>query len=67
MNVSRVLMSEVSAELTAEEMQEIEALNESPIIFDEDCPEMTDEMLKQFHRFHTVPINVSALKIKCQK
>ena len=60
--MGRVLMSEVSAELTAEEMQEIEALDESPIVFDEDCPEMTDEMLGQFHAFHTVPKNISGRK-----
>ena len=53
--MGRVLMSEVSSDLTAEEMQEIEALEERPIVFDEDCPEMTDEMLEQFHAFHTVP------------
>ena len=53
--MGRVLISEVNSELTAEEMLEIEALDESLIVFDENCPEMTDEMLEQFHAFHTVP------------
>ena len=65
--MGRVLMSEVRSDLTAEEMQEIEALEERPIVFDEDCPEMTDEMLEQFHGFNTVPINVSPSSMKKAK
>ena len=48
MNVAKVMMSEVLDELTAEEIQEIEAASQRPVTYDEDSPEMTPEMLKQF-------------------
>ena len=34
--------------LTEEEREELRALKNRPIVFDEDCPELTDEQLKQF-------------------
>ena len=34
--------------LTSEQIQRLEALKDRPIVFDEDCPEMTDEQLSQF-------------------
>ena len=55
--MAKVMMSEISAELTAEELREIEAASQRPVIYDEDCPEMTDEMLEQFHDFKAIPIN----------
>ena len=36
--------------LTEEELEELRALKNRPIVFDEDCPELTDEQLKQFRR-----------------
>ena len=36
--------------LTDEELEELCALKNRPIVFDEDCPELTDEQLKQFKR-----------------
>ena len=33
---------------TPEQIEEIRALKGRPIVFDEDCPELTDEELKQF-------------------
>ncbi len=36
--------------LTEEEIEELRALKNRPIVFDEDCPELTDEQLKQFKR-----------------
>lgn len=36
--------------LTEEELEELRALKNRPIVFDEDCPELTDEQLKQFKR-----------------
>lgn len=65
--MAKVMMSEVSDELTAEEIQEIEAASQRPVTYDEDSPEMTDEMLKQFHGFNTVPINVSPASMKKAK
>ena len=36
--------------LTEEEREEIRALKNRPIVFDEDCPELTQEQLRQFKR-----------------
>lgn len=36
--------------LTEEELEELRALKNRPIVFDEDCPELTEEELKQFKR-----------------
>jgi len=38
--------------LTPEQIARLDALKDRPIVFDEDCPEMTDEQLKQFKRVH---------------
>lgn len=39
-------------QLTEEELEELRNLKDRPIVFDEDCPELTDEELKQFKRFY---------------
>ncbi len=36
--------------LTDEEREEIRALKNRPIVFDEDCPKLTEEQLRQFKR-----------------
>ena len=36
--------------LTEEEREEIRALKNRPIVFDEDCPKLTKEQLRQFKR-----------------
>ena len=38
--------------LTEEELEELRALKNRPIVFDEDCPELTDEELKEFRRVY---------------
>ena len=38
--------------LTKEEREEIRALKNRPIVFDEDCPELTEEQLRQFKRIN---------------
>ena len=38
--------------LTPEQIKRLDALKDRPIVYDEDCPEMTDEQLKQFKRVH---------------
>jgi len=43
-------MNEIGTELTAEELREIETATGLQPVFDEDSPEMTLEMLKQFKR-----------------
>ena len=35
---------------TKKQVEEIRALANRPIVFDEDCPEFTDEQLKRFRR-----------------
>ena len=34
--------------LTPEQIKRLDALKYQPIVFDEDCPEMTEEQLRQF-------------------
>lgn len=43
--------------LTSEEIMAIEsqAPRDEEIVYDDDCPEMTDEQLKQFKRVHPNP------------
>ena len=43
--------------LTPEEIAEIEARapRDEEIVYDEDCPEMTDEQLRQFKRVNPLP------------
>ena len=43
-----VTLKELDPELTAEEKLELEAAENRMPVFDEDCPEMTMEQLKQF-------------------
>lgn len=64
MNVAKVMMNSLPAELTPEEIEELEAAEKMPICFDDDCPEMTDEMLKQFHRMDSVTIKLSPSSMK---
>ena len=40
--------------LTPEQIAEIEEAARHPIVFDEDCPEMTEEQLRQFRRVHPI-------------
>jgi hypothetical protein len=43
-----VTLKEMEPQLTAEEKQELEAAENRKPVFDENCPEMTAEQLKQF-------------------
>ena len=59
MLVTRVI--NVNAPLTPEQKAEIEALRQmtdDDIVYDEDCPELTDEELKQFK-----PVNPRRKKV----
>ena len=64
MNMARVIMNSLPAELTPEELAELEAAEKMPITFDDDCPEMTDEMLKQFRRMDKVTVRISPANMK---
>ena len=41
--------------LTPEQIAEIKEAAKHPIVFDEDCPEMTEEQLRQFQRVKPYP------------
>ena len=45
-------MNEITAELTPEEIRELEATEKMPPVFDEDSPQMTAEQLLQFKRMN---------------
>ena len=38
--------------LTPEQIKRLDDLKNHPIVYDEDCPELTDEQLAQFRRVH---------------
>ena len=48
--------------LTPEQIKRLDALKDRPIVFDEDCPEMTEEQLKQFKRVHPRPENTGSAR-----
>lgn len=62
--MAKVTMNSLSAQLTEEEIAELEAAEKRPLVFDDECPEMTDSMLKQFHRMDSVIIKISPSNMK---
>ncbi|MBQ9664253.1 MAG: antitoxin [Oscillospiraceae bacterium] len=50
--MAKMSMNEIGAMLTPEELNEIEAAVRAEPLFDDDSPEMTLEMLKQFKRMN---------------
>lgn len=62
--MAKVMMNSLPAELTPEEIAELEAAEKMPIVFDDDCPEMSKEMLQQFHRPDTVMVRISPDSMK---
>ena len=50
--MAKMTMNEIGTELTAEELREIETAAGLQPVFDDDSPEMTLEMLKQFKRIN---------------
>ena len=64
MNTAKVMMDSLPAQLTPEEIADLEAAEKMPITFDEDRPEMTSDMLKQFHRMDNVTIKISPSNMK---
>ncbi len=55
----RMKLNEIEDCLTDEEKADIEATDNMPITYDDDSPQMTAEMLKQFHAFDAISIRVS--------
>lgn len=62
--MAKVMMNSLLPELTPEKIAELEAAEKMPIVFDDDCPEMTSEMLNKFHRMNTVTIGISPGNMK---
>ena len=62
--MAKVMMNSLPAELTPEEIAELEAAEKKPIIFDDDCTEMTSAMLDQFHRMDMVTLRISPSNMK---
>ena len=48
MKIVKMHATNISPELTPEERAEVEAAAAMQVVFDEDSPEMTPEMLRQF-------------------
>ena len=46
--IKRVNLEDLPKELTAEERKMLEEVAKRPVVFDEDCPELTEDELKQF-------------------
>ena len=41
---------DITKPLTNEQIKMLDELETRPIVFDEDCPELTEEQLAEFHR-----------------
>ena len=71
----KVSMNELSGELSVQELSELEEAEKKQIHFDDDSPEMTAEMLRQFKRMsgksddpkHIVSLRVSAETMEIAK
>lgn len=46
--IKRVNLEDLPKELTAEERKMLEEVAKRPVVLDEDCPELTEDELKQF-------------------
>lgn len=64
MGMAKVMMNSLPPELTPEEIAELDMAEKMPIVFDDDCPEMTGEMLSQFHKMNMVTIGISSGNMK---
>ena len=54
MNMATMTLNNLSTALTEEELHEIEAAAGADPVFDDDSPEMTETMLKQFKRANQI-------------
>ncbi|MBQ1317855.1 MAG: BrnA antitoxin family protein [Lachnospiraceae bacterium] len=62
--ITRIHAKDISPELTPEERAEVEAAAAMPSMFDEDCPEMTPEMLQQFKRLRREGRNKQTVSLR---
>ena len=56
--MAKVTVTGISPELTAKEIEELEALEDREIVYDDDSPRMTEQMLAQFHSFDYIPLRI---------
>ena len=64
MSLAKMTMNELDATLTPEEMAEIAAAERKTPVFDEDSPEMTSEMLRQFKRMNSEERNKQTVSLR---
>lgn len=57
-------LNDLPEELTAEELAELNAASEKPLLFDEESPEMTALMLKQFKRVRKAENNKQTVSLR---
>ncbi len=57
--MAMITMHSVPALLTEQELMELNEAEKKTIVFDEDCPQLTEEQLKQFHKMQDVTIRIS--------
>ncbi len=74
MNMVKMSINELNADLSADELSELDAASKRQPVFDEESPEMTAEMLLQFKRMHqgernkqTVSLRLSPSTLKMAK
>ena len=74
MNMAKMTLNELNTELTAEELQELQAAEDKHPVFDEDSPKMTFEQLMQFKRMNqenrrkpTISLRISPATLKKAK
>ena len=60
----KMKLSDLPEELTPEEQAELNAASEKPLLFDEDSPEMTAVMLKQFKRVRREENNKQTVSLR---
>lgn len=58
--MAKITMTNISTDLTEEEKKDLEMLENRAIVYDEDCPRMSDTMLRQFHNFNMIPIKIES-------
>ena len=62
--MAKITMSSLDKTLTAEELQELDAVEHKAPVFDEDSPEMTAEMLLQFKRMNSIDRNKQTISLR---
>jgi len=74
MNMVKMTMNELSQELTAEELRELETAEKKEPVFDDDSPMMMREQLMQFKRINhenrtkpTISLRISPATLKKAK